>query len=54
MRHMDSIQKRMIRYGIRRLARQLRVNPSMVSRWARFNIPAWRLADVKRALANAR
>ena len=45
-----SIQTRIKKYGIRRLARKLKVNPSLVSRWVSNNLPAWRKAAVLEAL----
>jgi ribosome-binding protein aMBF1 (putative translation factor) len=46
-----SIQRRIRKFGIRKLARKIKVHPSLVSRWAKADrLPSWRQQIVMEAL----
>jgi len=46
-----SIQRRIRKFGIRNLARKIKVHPSLVSRWAKADkLPSWRRDVVLQAL----
>lgn len=44
------LQTRIRKFGIRRLAEKMGVNPSMTSRWAKNGVPSWRVAELTKAL----